>query len=171
MSKGPKQHGSMTIKACSHLQEVVSSTPKQLFAKFRHLGVFGWKHVLAAAGGNKETDRPEFGRMVERDVAWLFRLLPICKNLRLLLVFGPILRPDGSIGNLAQFLKQNAPHCGFTVSEHGDLQHAETGKVVFIHEADTRDKESVKSRVGKNLTTHRNQLLQRLDRESEARLT
>ncbi len=120
---------------------------------------------------NKETDRPEFGRMVERDVAWLFRLLPICKNLRLLLVFGPILRPDGSIGNLAQFLKQNAPHCGFTVSEHGDLQHAETGKVVFIHEADTREKESVKSRVGKNLTTHRNQLLQRLDRESEARLT
>jgi hypothetical protein len=43
--------------------------------------------------------------------------------------------------------------------------------VVFIHEADTREKESVKSRVGKNLTTHRNQLLQRLDRESEARLT
>jgi hypothetical protein len=44
----------MTIKACSHLQEVVSGTPKQLFAKFRHLGVFGWKHVLAAAGGKPE---------------------------------------------------------------------------------------------------------------------
>jgi hypothetical protein len=54
VSKGPKQHGSMTIKACSHLQEVVSGTPKQLFAKFRHLGVFGWKHVLAAAGGKPE---------------------------------------------------------------------------------------------------------------------
>jgi GNAT superfamily N-acetyltransferase len=51
VSKGPKQDGSMTVKACSHLEEVVSGTPKQLFARFHHLGVFGWKHVLAAAGG------------------------------------------------------------------------------------------------------------------------
>ncbi len=51
VSKGPKQNGSMTIKACSHLEEIALGTPKQLFAKFQHLGVFSWKHVLAAAGG------------------------------------------------------------------------------------------------------------------------
>lgn len=56
VSKGPKQNGSMTIKACSHLEEVVSGTPKQLFAKFRHLGVFSWKHVLAAAHGKLENN-------------------------------------------------------------------------------------------------------------------
>ena len=56
VSKGPKQTGSMTIKACSHLEEVVSGTPKQLFAKFRHLGVFSWKHVLEAADGKLENN-------------------------------------------------------------------------------------------------------------------
>jgi len=56
VSKGPKQDGSMTLKACSHLEEVVSGTPKQLFPKFRHLGVFGWKHVLAAAHGKLENN-------------------------------------------------------------------------------------------------------------------
>ena len=60
VSKGPKQEGSMTIKACSHLQEVVSGPPKQLFAKFHHLGVFGWKHVLAAAGGKLENNLMAF---------------------------------------------------------------------------------------------------------------
>jgi hypothetical protein len=54
VSKGPKQRGSMTVKACAHLEEVVSGTPKQLFPRFRHLGVFSWKHVLAAAGGKLE---------------------------------------------------------------------------------------------------------------------
>jgi hypothetical protein len=56
VSKGPKQIGSMTIKACSHLDEVVRGTPKQLFAKFRHLGVFAWRDVLAAAGGKLDNN-------------------------------------------------------------------------------------------------------------------
>jgi hypothetical protein len=120
---------------------------------------------------NKATDRTEFGRMVERDVAWLFRLLPICEKLRMLLVFGPILRPDGSIGNLTQFLKQHAAHHGFTLSEHGNLQYAETGKVLFLHEADTRGKEPVISRVVKDLSAHRDQLRQRLTAELETQAT
>jgi hypothetical protein len=103
---------------------------------------------------NKATDRTEFGRMVERDVAWLFRLLPICEKLRMLLVFGPILRPDG-----------------FTLSEHGNLQYAETGKVLFLHEADTRGKEPVISRVVKDLSAHRDQLRQRLTAELETQAT
>jgi hypothetical protein len=56
VSKGPKQGGAMAVKACSHLEEVVCGTPKQLFPKFHHLGVFGWNHVLAAAGGKLEND-------------------------------------------------------------------------------------------------------------------
>jgi hypothetical protein len=117
---------------------------------------------------NTATDRTEFGRMVERDVAWLFRLLPICEKLRMLLVFGPILRPDGSIGNLTQFLKQHAPNHGFTVSEHRDLQHTETGKVFFIHETDTRGEASVTSRVVKNVTVHREELRRRLETENNS---
>jgi len=117
---------------------------------------------------NDETDRPEFGRMVERDVAWLFQLLPLCENLRLLLVFGPVLRPDGSIGNLAQFLMQHAPHHGFTLSERGDFRHTETGRVFFVHEADTRSEGSVTSRVVKNLTVHREELRRRLETENNS---
>lgn len=69
VSKGPKQSGSMTVKASSHLEEVVSGTPKQLFPKFRHLGVFAWKHVLAAAGGKLENNLIAFRfRRTERFV-------------------------------------------------------------------------------------------------------
>lgn len=50
VSKGPRGVGSMTIKACSHLDEIICATPKQLFSKFRHLGVFAWRDVFAAAG-------------------------------------------------------------------------------------------------------------------------
>jgi hypothetical protein len=112
---------------------------------------------------NEATDRLEFGRMVNRDVEWLFRLLPLCANLRLLLTFGPILRPDGTKANLTHFLKKHAPHHGFIVLQNGHLQHAATRRVFFIHEADTYGEPSVTCRVVKNLTTHRGQLLSWLD--------
>lgn len=44
--------GSMTIKACSHLEERIVGTPKELYARFRHLGIYAWKHVLETAGNN-----------------------------------------------------------------------------------------------------------------------
>jgi GNAT superfamily N-acetyltransferase len=50
VSKGPRGTGSMSIKACSHLAETMIGTPKELFARFRHLGVYAWKHVLETAG-------------------------------------------------------------------------------------------------------------------------
>ncbi len=50
VSKGPRGTGSMSIKACSHLAETMIGTPKELFARFRHLGVYTWKHVLATSG-------------------------------------------------------------------------------------------------------------------------
>lgn len=43
--------GSMCIKACSHLEEIVVGPPKEVYAKFRHLGVYAWKHVLATTHG------------------------------------------------------------------------------------------------------------------------
>jgi len=95
-------------------------------------------------------------------------MLRVCENLRLLLVFGPILWPDGSTGNLAQFLKQHALNHGFTVLEKSGLQHTKTGRMFFLHEADTRDKESVISRVVKNLSAYRNDLRSRLEHHSGA---
>jgi ribosomal protein S18 acetylase RimI-like enzyme/predicted nucleic acid-binding protein len=44
--------GSMSIKACSQLEERIVGTPKEVYARFRHLGVYAWKHVLETAGGN-----------------------------------------------------------------------------------------------------------------------
>jgi hypothetical protein len=89
---------------------------------------------------NKSTDRNEFWRMVERDVAWLFRLLPLCEKLQLLLVFGPIIRADGSTGSLAQFLKDQAANHGFNVLRRGDLQHAQTRRVFFFTKQTTNSK-------------------------------
>jgi hypothetical protein len=43
--------GSMSVKACSRLEEVITGPAKEVFVRFRHLGVFEWKHVLEAAGG------------------------------------------------------------------------------------------------------------------------
>lgn len=45
---------SMCIKACSHLEERFIETPKQLFSRFRHLGVYAWKHVLETVDGNPD---------------------------------------------------------------------------------------------------------------------
>jgi GNAT superfamily N-acetyltransferase len=46
--------GSMSIKACSHLDERIIGTPKELYTRYRHLGVYAWKHVLETADGNLE---------------------------------------------------------------------------------------------------------------------
>ncbi len=44
--------GSMSVKACSHLEERVVGPPKEVYARFRHLGVYSWKHVLETVDGN-----------------------------------------------------------------------------------------------------------------------
>ena len=43
--------GAMSIKACSHLEERIIGPPKELYARFRHLGVYAWKHVFETADG------------------------------------------------------------------------------------------------------------------------
>jgi GNAT superfamily N-acetyltransferase/predicted nucleic acid-binding protein len=59
--------GSMTIKACSHIEEVVIGKPKDLFRRFQRLGVLQWPDVYAVAGHNVATDVAAFRfRMTER---------------------------------------------------------------------------------------------------------
>ena len=118
---------------------------------------------------NPETDREEFRRMVERDASWFFKLLPLCPNLRLLLTFGPMVRADGSIESLSQFLKSNAPQNGFTLFPSGtgwSLRHEETKRSFCVHNADTPGEKGVTSRVVKNLQAHRAALLEQLRQQS-----
>jgi hypothetical protein len=46
--------GSMSIKACSQLEECFTETPKRLYSRFRHLGVYAWKHVFETVQGNPD---------------------------------------------------------------------------------------------------------------------
>jgi hypothetical protein len=111
---------------------------------------------------NKRTDPKEFRRMVEREVEWFFRLLSLCPDLRLLLTFGPIVRADGLTESLAKFLRTRAPQNGFVVSQDGGLQHAETKRLFFIHEADAPGEKCLTCRVIKNLHTYRDKLRHRM---------
>jgi hypothetical protein len=59
--------GSMTIKACSQLEEVVVGKPKELFRRFQRLGVYEWPDIYEAAGKNISKDIVAFRfRMTER---------------------------------------------------------------------------------------------------------
>lgn len=42
----------MAVKACSRIEEVIAGKPKDVFKKFSRLGVYQWRDVLAAAGGD-----------------------------------------------------------------------------------------------------------------------
>ena len=115
---------------------------------------------------NKTTDAREFRQMVERDVAWFFRLLPLCPNLRLLLVFGPIVRADGSKESLARFLINITSQNGFKVSTDGgfwSFKHLDTGKAICVHEVSMPGEKCITCRVVKNLDIHRHELRRRLD--------
>jgi hypothetical protein len=56
VSRGSKGDGSMTIKACSRLEEVVMGKPKELFKRFRRLGIFEWKDVFNTANNDLTND-------------------------------------------------------------------------------------------------------------------
>ncbi len=59
--------GSMTIKACSDLDEVIVGKPKELFRRFQRLGVYEWRDVYAAADNDITNDVVAFRfRMTER---------------------------------------------------------------------------------------------------------
>ena len=113
---------------------------------------------------NRTTNAKEFRQMVERDVAWFYRLLLLCPKLRLLLVFGPIVRANGSTESLAQFLRNNAPQNDFKVSQDGEFwsfKHLDSGKTIYVHEVSMPGEKCVTCRVVKNLHVHRHELRRR----------
>lgn len=66
VSKGDGD-GSMSIKACSMLEEVVLGKPKELFRRFQRLGVFEWRDIYAFSGKDLTKDLVAFRfRMTER---------------------------------------------------------------------------------------------------------
>lgn len=66
VSKGDGD-GSMSIKACSQLEEVIEGKPKDLFRRFQRLGIYEWKDVYAAAKNNIGNSISAFRfRMTER---------------------------------------------------------------------------------------------------------
>jgi hypothetical protein len=114
---------------------------------------------------NSRTDRLEFRRMVERDVQWFFRLLPLCPNLRGLLVFGPIIRDARSCESLADFVRKSAPRHGFNLSQNDGSQIFTTGgagRALFIHEVFTPGEKCVTCAVVKNLLLNRDGLRRRI---------
>jgi hypothetical protein len=81
--------GSMSIKACSQLEEVVVGKPKELFRRFQRLGVYEWRDVYEAAGKNITTDIAAFRfRMTER-----FRNAVGMDTLEALGIRGPFMSP------------------------------------------------------------------------------
>ena len=56
VSKGNEGIGSMCLKACSQLQEIVIGKPRDLYRRFRRLGVYEWRHVFEVADQNLDND-------------------------------------------------------------------------------------------------------------------
>jgi len=81
--------GSMTIKACSQLVEVVVGKPKELFRRFQRLGIYEWRDVYEAAGKDISADIVAFRfRMTER-----FRNYVGMDALEALGIRGPFMSP------------------------------------------------------------------------------
>jgi predicted nucleic acid-binding protein/GNAT superfamily N-acetyltransferase len=88
VSKGDGD-GSMSIKACSQLEEVIEGKPKDLFRRFQRLGIYEWKDVYAAAKNDITRDISAFRfRMTER-----FKQPVGTKALTALSIVGPFMSP------------------------------------------------------------------------------
>jgi hypothetical protein len=118
---------------------------------------------------NRTMNASEFRRMVERDVSWFFRLLPLCPNLRLLLVFGPIIRANGSTESLAGFIRKSASHHGFKVLPDGGLRVAargKTGRSFFVHEVCASGRGTITEQIVENLRLHHTVLRGRIEADA-----
>ena len=116
---------------------------------------------------NPETDSEEFRRMVEQDIAWFFRLLHLCPKLRGLLVFGKILRDNGTRESLAGFIRRSAPRHGFSVLPDGGICHESNGQLpknLFLHDVSAPGAGTITDQVVANLTQHRAELLKKIHR-------
>jgi predicted nucleic acid-binding protein len=52
VSKDTRYQGSMQLRACSYLDEIVVDEPKVLFRQFKHLGVYEWADIFQVAKYN-----------------------------------------------------------------------------------------------------------------------
>jgi hypothetical protein len=114
---------------------------------------------------NKNTDPKEFHAMVVQDVQWIFKILPLCPNLRLLLTMGPIIGGNLKPTPLIGFLGEAAPRHGYRMIRQEpfwEFWHEESRRVFVIHEADTTGEKCITCRVVKHIHAHRDELRQRL---------
>jgi hypothetical protein len=114
---------------------------------------------------NRKTDPKEFRRMVELDVKWFFRLLPLCPKLRLLVTFGPIVCDDNSTERLARFLIHHAPKYDFKASKEGIFwvfNHPDCRAGIYVHEVPMTGEKCFTREVIKNFQRHRHELVKLL---------
>lgn len=60
VTKDPSYSGTMSIRACSRIVEIVHGAPKALFSRFRRLGVYEWPDVLETADGKLDGEIEAF---------------------------------------------------------------------------------------------------------------
>ena len=99
---------------------------------------------------NEKTDREEFGRMIDRDVEWMFRLLPLCRNLRGLLFYGPIISSGGRVDSIASYFKSVAPRYNFSITGDGETCRFPPQiqkNNLFLHEVESKGDRSVQQKV------------------------
>ncbi|MEW6358524.1 MAG: GNAT family N-acetyltransferase [Planctomycetota bacterium] len=76
VTKNKKYRESACIRACSHIEEVAVGKPKDLYRRFRRLGVYQWKNVLEVA---KKKASNDIMAVRFTDTQWLDRPIPWAK--------------------------------------------------------------------------------------------
>jgi hypothetical protein len=79
---GKNNPGTMSIRACSYIDEVVIDGPKEAFRRFRRLGVYTWRDVFDAAGNALENKLMAF----QFSKTELFRKLVVWERLQAVLL-------------------------------------------------------------------------------------
>jgi len=74
VSQDRKYTESMHIRACSYATEVVAAPPKEMFHRFKRLGIYGWDDIKRIVKGNLE--KPVMGftfshsELFTRPISW-----------------------------------------------------------------------------------------------------
>lgn len=56
VSGDKEYHGVKAIRACSYLQEIFTGKPKEIFRRFRRLGIYQWEEINRMIHGNLDKD-------------------------------------------------------------------------------------------------------------------
>jgi hypothetical protein len=74
VSEDKNYQGSKSIRACSALLEVVVGTAKEIYQRFRRLGIYGWDDVKTTAKGNAHGEIMAFRfgltESLKRPICW-----------------------------------------------------------------------------------------------------